>query len=1119
MAMRTARSAAARLLSSSAAAAAAAPPLRTSRRRGHPSLLPSSRSKTTTTTSKRPPRKDGGGGGGGGRHETGRHGPRPSLFQELSGLVADDPAFQPRRDGQERCGVGLGTARCTEGVRRIVPEGAASGSASGSVSNTDGLGFLSNGGIGPRSSVTGAASDDKSEVSIREAGEGNAVDVEDISEVVHRVTEVLRSEVAGSSVEQRLEILGVTYTPRLVSMVLNRCFKKKHLGFKFFDWVRRAPGFRHTTETYNTMLYIAGEERNFGAMEKLMGEMDKEMCLKDIKTWTIVISSYGKARQIGKMLSTYQAMRKLRHVAADSKVYRTILHALCNSAKPELALEFYKDMPRNMEVGSDIYRLLMCCLAGSDNAEAVFYVRDDMIKSMKYPEEYCYLEALRSFCVSGKIEEAQKVFQQMVNNSIANSPAFEILLRGLCKGGRMDKALQVMEYMKSKSAASSAAFGSVIDGYLRKGERMKALKLLQEMKEYGCVPLASSYTQLMQHLFAFDQHDAACRLYDEMQDNGIEPDVVTITALIGGHVRSGHISEAWDAFRKINENGQRPTLKAYTVFIQELCKASRPLEALKLLNEMLESDFRPSEQTFSRIIFSLRDNHYLEEASNIQRMQASFSPREELQCRTLDQVDYTDKIKKISRSGPEEKERTLESVGHPLYEDREVTGSLPCDGTQNIEQEKDYNDEDFEQIYQILLSSECWSSVQQALEMASLSFTPNLVDAVMKRCKANSRAALQFFSWVGKRSYYKQTTKTYNTAIKLAGSAKDFKHMRHLYREMAWAECCPTVDTWNVMICQYGNAGLTEMALETFYKMKQCGFLPDKTTYNRLIMYLSRRKGRKVDAAIKIFHEMCHAGCIPDNGMVCTYISALCECGMIDHAKSSVVLLCKHGFSIQAGYSILIRSLCRSDKIAEALSLFDNIEKYGCSRSAYMYGSLTQALLRKDRFEDAAAMLADMKNLGIPQSTHMYTSFMIYYLGKRDVSKAMDVLKEMIDNGCEPTVVTYSALIRGHMAMGMVSEAWDVFQNMKLKGPAPDFETYSMFMSCLCKAGKSEDGLQLIHDMLDSGIIPSAVNFRTVVHGLNVEGKYKLADSVLRSKWHLRSQRTFSDSLVADSCV
>jgi hypothetical protein len=52
--------------------------------------------------------------------------------------------------------------------------------------------------------------------------------------------------------------------------------------------------------------------------------------------------------------------------------------------------------------------------------------------------------------------------------------------------------------------------------------------------------------------------------------------------------------------------------------------------------------------------------------------------------------------------------------------------------------------------------------------------------------------------------------------------------------------------------------------------------------------------------------------------------------------------------------------------------------------------------------------------------------------------------------------------------------------------------------------------LQLIHDMLDCGFIPSTKNFTTVVHGLNMEGKHELAQSALRSKWDLQRQRTIS---------
>ncbi|TVU33779.1 hypothetical protein EJB05_15586, partial [Eragrostis curvula] len=1044
-------------------------------------------------------------------------GPGSALFQEITNLVAsasNDAALQP---GSNRIDV-PGDVRCTEGVREIASGKVAadSGSITSSISDMVVLSGLPKDGD-PRpsdNSVARAAVD--METLCRLEGYTAAGDSDFINnnEAVQRITEVIRSEAPRSSMEQRLDTLGAFYTPNVVNMVLKRCFKARQLGFWFFNWVKRVPGYHHTTGTYNTMLYIAGEAKSLGIMEELVVEMDREMCPKDVKTWTIQIASYGKARQIGKMLSTFDAMRKSGSVAIDGKVYRTILRALCHSDKPELALEFYKDMPKNMEVGSDILRLLMRCLATLDSGvEAVCLVRDDMIKGMKHAEEYCYMEALQSLCISGKLEEAFQIFQQMKNKSMANSCALETILRGLCRAGRMDEALQIMEYMKSRSGISSTAYGFLIHGYLKKGEHTKALDLVGVMREYGIAPLVSSYTQLMQHLFAINQYEEACGLYEDMLKDKVEPDVVAITALIGGHVCSGHISEAWDVFKNLDKNGQKPTLKAYTVFIQELCKASRPLDALELLKKMLESEFRPSEVTFCSVTSALRDKCYLEEASYAERMQASFnlrSPRDGLQSSPLYSVDNVDKFKRLCNSNPIDKELALEFISHCSDQNDKISSSsLPNDHQK--EQAQDCSDGDVEEIFQILSSSDGWESTQQALEMRSVHFGPKLVEAILKRCKRNSRAALQFFSWVGRRPYYMPTTQTYNTAMKLAGSAKDFKHMWYLYREMIRTGCSPTVDTWNLLVCQYGNAGLSEKALQTFYDMRRNGFLPDKTTYNHLIMYLTHSKGRKVDDAIKIFQEMCRAGHTIGNDKLFMYLSALCESGKIDDARRSITSLCAQGFSVQSAYSIFLRSLCRADRIEEAFGLFDCIEKHGCFRDQYMYGSIIHALLRRDRLEDAVAKLAEMRNARIPQSAHIYTSFIVYYFQKRDNTKALNVLKEMKENGCEPTVVTYSALIRGHMAMGMVSEAWGVFHQMKLKGPAPDFETYSMFMSCLCKEGRSEDGLQLIHDMLDCGIIPSAVNFRTVVHGLNMEGKHELVESVLRSKWHLRRQRTISN--------
>lgn len=49
--------------------------------------------------------------------------------------------------------------------------------------------------------------------------------------------------------------------------------------------------------------------------------------------------------------------------------------------------------------------------------------------------------------------------------------------------------------------------------------------------------------------------------------------------------------------------------------------------------------------------------------------------------------------------------------------------------------------------------------------------------------------------------------------------------------------------------------------------------------------------------------------------------------------------------------------------------------------------------------------------------------------------------------------------------------------------------------------------LELLYEMMEIGIHPSAVNFRTVFFGFNREGKRQEAVRVLRAKWALSRRR------------
>ncbi|KAJ4821580.1 Pentatricopeptide repeat (PPR) superfamily protein [Rhynchospora pubera] len=905
----------------------------------------------------------------------------------------------------------------------------------------------------------------------------NSPHEEDVSPIVQRITEVVRSDQSGFSMEQRLDQLCLPCDPEIVAMVLKRCFKLCHLALRFFNWVKSRPGFYHSTETYNTMLYIAGDTKKIDLMEWLVEEMEKDACQKDIKTWTILIMHYGNTGRVGKALSTFQSMKK-SGCEPDYQVYKVILSALCYAEKPELALEFYKEMvSKNMALNLRLFQMLLNCLVELDDKECIQPVRDDLTKAMNFSENEGYVCLLKSYCIKGKVKAAQEVFGEMTKKNMVSTEAYEIFLKGLCRGGMMEEALEMINSLKINSSVSKKAYGFLIDGFLRKGDMDKAIEIFATMREAGLIPDISSYTQAMQHLFRGNRHQDAFKLFDEMLEQGIQPDTVVITALVAGYISLGKISEAWGVLKGTREKGLKLSLKSYTVLIKELCRVSFPQEALKVLEEMMGLGINPSDSIINLVIGCLT------------------------KIGNSELVEKAESLRLVFNSGSVGAEQGNISSNNKCAQSGAALSSDTIDENWSI------NDEDVKKVCDILYFRREWSEIQKKLERENLHYTPEMVDRILQKCTRHGGVALKFFSWVAKRPNYKHNTCTYNMAIKIAGGAKDFQHMRYLYLEMRRNRCPVMANTWTIMISQYGQAGLTEMALRAFKEMKREGYQPDRSTYKYLTLFLCGKKGRKVDEAVQIFKEMTQTVSVPDKETIDTYLSMLCEVGKMEDARRSVVSLCKLGFEMQVVYSVLIKAMCRAGRIDEALALLHDIKKIGCTIDQYMYASIIHSLLRGGRDKEALDKVEEMKRVGIPCTTYVYTSLIVHFFKERNSGKALEIFRKMQEEGCELTVVTYSALIRGFMNNYMVKEAWGIFYKMKLKGPFPDFETYSMFMRSLCKAGRSEDALLLIHEMLDMGIIPSTINFRTVFYGLNREGKNYLARSVLQEKWKLNRER------------
>ncbi|KAK9692289.1 hypothetical protein RND81_09G254100 [Saponaria officinalis] len=912
----------------------------------------------------------------------------------------------------------------------------------------------------------------------------------DVSGVVGRVTEVVRGDHGESSMEELLDKSGFEMSSDIVCKVLKRCFKVPHLGRRFFDWVKLKNGSCVTTENYNTLLYMAGDAKDFVLVEKLLEEMAEYNCEKDVKTWTIILMHYGKAKLVGKALSTFEKMRK-SGVEPDVEVYRIVIGLLCKFRKGEIALEFYKEMVRKgFELDRQVYPNLLNCLAGCGDVDGVYVVVHDMINVSNIPEHDAYSSVLKSFCIAGRIKEALELIRDLNNKNVTLSPVFfETLVKGLCKADRVDDALEIVEIMKKRNVVNEVVYGALINGYLRKKDVLKGLDLFHCMKEVGFTPLTSTYTELMQQHFHSNEYEKGCALFKELLETGVKLDTVAYTAMIAGHVRHGQISAAWEVFRSMEEDGIRPTQKCFLIFVKELCRSSSAAnEIINVLNYMLESKINIGKEVSDCVI------SYFERKKNIAN---------------------SEQVKDILRRA-----RECPEVG--LSRDDSSVGQIQTEGVNSAESNVEcflpeprpqaYSDEDLRKLRDILSSEKDWSVMKDVLEKLTICYTPALVSETLHICGRYGSAVLHFFSWVRTQPGYRHTTETYNLAIKIAGKGKDFKHMRYLFHEMQRNGCEVTPDTWTIMIMLYGRVGLTDIASRIFSEMKASGCKLTRTVYKYLLLSFCGKKGRKIDEAVKLFSEMISAGLVPDNELVEVCFDCFCQAGKLEEAKTCLDRLQKVGFSAPLSYSLLIRALCRRGKLEDALALANDVKENRSTLDNYICGSLVHGLLKTGRLDEALSKINSMKETGIHPTVHVYTSLVTHYCKAKDLERALDTFKTMWDEGCHPTVVTYTALIYGFINTGNFENAQKLFLRMRFKGPFPDFKAYSILISSLCERGKSEEAFRYLSEMMNDGIVPSTINFRTVFFGLNREGKQHLAQTVIHLKHDVASKRKFITS-------
>lgn len=253
------------------------------------------------------------------------------------------------------------------------------------------------------------------------------------------------------------------------------------------------------------------------------------------------------------------------------------------------------------------------------------------------PDLVTYNSMVSGYSMAGRIDEALDMMKQIKDSGLApNVVSWTALISGSCQNGYHRNALNFCYQMQAEGVKPNSA---TIASLLR---ACAGLSLLQKGKEAHCISIRNSYIEdafvctalidmyskcgdldsaysvfqaagsktlpswnsMIMGFSSYGHGKEAISLFYRMQEERIQPDAITMTALLTGCKHSGLIDEGWKFFDSMETKYRiTPTIQHYSCMVDLLGRAGYLDEAWDFIKQM---PMGPDSTTWGALLVSCR---------------------------------------------------------------------------------------------------------------------------------------------------------------------------------------------------------------------------------------------------------------------------------------------------------------------------------------------------------------------------------------------------------------------------------------------------------------------------------------------------------------------------------
>lgn len=220
------------------------------------------------------------------------------------------------------------------------------------------------------------------------------------------------------------------------------------------------------------------------------------------------------------------------------------------------------------------------------------------------PSVISHTALMEAYGKGGQYNKAEAIFRRMQSSGPEPSAVtYQIILKTFVEGDKFKEAEEIFETLLNKDESpckpDQKMFHMMIYMHKKAGNYEKARKLFALMAERGIQHTTVTYNSLMSYETNYKE---VANIYDQMQRDGLRPDVVSYALLISAYGKARREEEALAVFEEMLDAGVRPTQKAYNILLDAFAISGMVEQARTIFKSMRRDRCTPDLYSYTTML-------------------------------------------------------------------------------------------------------------------------------------------------------------------------------------------------------------------------------------------------------------------------------------------------------------------------------------------------------------------------------------------------------------------------------------------------------------------------------------------------------------------------------------